>query len=145
MNKIIKYILYFPDKSYMTSLGFLILRVGSCLSLMTHGYGKLIAFGEKSSSFMNHLFLGSELSLSLVIFAEFFSSIFVLLGLGTRIFCLPIIYTFIVIVFDVHIDDPFPRMEKGVLFLTIFASLLFLGPGKYSLDYFLSKKLKIKS
>jgi len=112
---------------------------------MTHGYGKLINFEEKSASFMNHLFLGSELSLSLVIFAEFFSSIFILLGLGTRIFCLPIIYTFIIIVFDVHIDDPFSRMEKGVLFLTIFISLLLLGPGKYSLDYFLSKKLKIKN
>ena len=142
MNKIKKFILYFPDISLTTSMGLLILRIGSCLSLMTHGYGKLISFSEKSSSFMNHLALGSELSLSLIIFAEFFCSIFVLLGLGTRVFCIPIIYAFIVIVFDVHLYDPFSRMEKGILFLTIFSSLLLLGPGKYSADYFISKKIK---
>ena len=137
-----KYILHFSDLSISNSLGLLILRIGVCLSLMTHGYGKVMNYETLSGKFMNHLSMGSEISLALVIFAEFFSAFFVLLGLGTRIFSIPIIYNFIIVVFIAHAADPFGKMEKGVLFLTIFLALILLGPGKYSIDYHLSKKFK---
>ena len=145
MKKLLKLILDFSDKNHLHSIGLLILRIGSSLSLMTHGYAKLIRFEERSATFMNHLSLGSEVSLSLVIFAEFICPIFILLGLGTRIFSIPIIYTFIIIVFDIHIDDPFSKMEKGILFLTIYLTIFLSGPGKFSFDNFLKKKLKIKN
>ena len=145
MKKILKFILDFSDKNHLQSIGLLILRVGASLSLMTHGYGKLIRFEERSATFMSHLSLGSEVSLSLVIFAEFICPIFILLGLGTRIFSIPIIYTFIIIVFDIHIDDPFSKMEKGILFLPIYSTIFLTGPGNFSLDSFLKKKLKIKN
>ena len=93
---------------------------------------------------MNHLSLGSEVSLSLVIFAEFICPIFILFGLCTRVFSIPIIYTFIIIVFDIHIDDPFSKMEKGILFLIIYLTIFLSDPGKFSFDNFLKKKLKIK-
>ena len=145
MKKILKFILDFSDKNHLQSIGLLILRVGASLSLMTHGYGKLIRFEERSATFMSHLSLGSEVSLSLVIFAEFICPIFILLGIGTRIFSIPIIYTFIIIVFDIHIDDPFSKMEKGILFLTIYSTIFLSGPGNFSIDSFLKKKLKIKN
>ena len=145
MKKILKFILDFSDKNHLQSIGLLILRVVASLSLMTHGYGKLIRFEERSATFMSHLSLGSEVSLSLVIFAEFICPIFILLGLGTRIFSIPIIYTFIIIVFDIHIDDPFSKMEKGILFLTIYSTIFLSGPGNFSIDSFLKKKLKIKN
>ena len=69
MKKILKFILDFSDKNHLQSIGLLILRIGASLSLMTHGYGKLIRFEERSATFMSHLSLGSEVSLSLVIFA----------------------------------------------------------------------------
>ena len=142
MKKILKFILDFSDKNHLQSIGLLILRVVASLSLMTHGYGKLIRFEERSATFMSHLSLGSEVSLSLVIFAEFICPIFILLGIGTRIFSIPIIYTFIIIVFDIHIDDPFSKMEKGILFLTIYSTIFLSGPGKFSIDSFLKKKIK---
>lgn len=145
MKKILKFILDFSDKNHLQSIGLLILRVVASLSLMTHGYGKLIRFEERSATFMSHLSLGSEVSLSLVIFAEFICPIFILLGIGTRIFSIPIIYTFIIIVFDIHIDDPFSKMEKGILFLTIYSTIFLSGPGNFSIDSFLKKKLKIKN
>ena len=140
MKKILKFILDFSDKNHLQSIGLLILRIGASLSLMTHGYGKLIKFEERSATFMSHLSLGSEVSLSLVIFAEFICPIFILLGLGTRIFSIPIIYTFIIIVFDIHIDDPFSKMEKGILFLVSYLLIFMLGPGKLSVDNLTSKK-----
>ena len=58
--------------------------------------------------------------MALVVFGEFFAPLFVVIGLGTRIFAIPIIYTIIVIVFDVHWEDSFGKMEKG---LNIFSLL----------------------
>ena len=47
MKKILKFILDFSDKNNLQSIGLLILRIGASLSLMTHGYGKLIRFEER--------------------------------------------------------------------------------------------------
>ena len=55
-------------------------------------------------------------------------------------FTIPIIYTFIIIVFDVHIDDPFSKMEKGILFLSSYLLIFGLGPGKLSVDNLTAKK-----
>ena len=77
--------------------------------------------------------------MALVAFAEFICPLFVALGFGTRLFTIPIIYTFIIIVFDVHLDDPFSKMEKGILFLASYVLIFLLGPGKFSVDNQISK------
>jgi len=41
--------------------------------------------------------------------------------------------------FIVHINDPFSRMEKAILFLAVFIALMLTGPGKYSLDKSIKK------
>ena len=48
-------------------------------------------------------------------------------------FCLGVA-TMFVAAFIVHINDPFSRMEKAILFLAVFMALMLIGPGKYSLD-----------
>ena len=125
-------------------MALLIFRVVVSASLMTHGYSKLIRLIEGNIWGRTHLFFNEEISLALVAFAEFICPIFVAIGFWTRFFTLPIIYTFLVIVFDVHFDDPFSKMEKGILFLTIYLTIFLSGPGKFSFDNFLKKKLKIK-
>ena len=55
----------------------LILRLVFGILIMNHGYDKLIHFGEKHSTFMNFMGIGSTVSLALVIFAEFFCGLFV--------------------------------------------------------------------
>ena len=67
-----KYLLHFSDTSWCTAIGLLVLRIGVSASLMTHGYGKLMNYESLSTKFMSHLFLSSEFTLSLVIFAELF-------------------------------------------------------------------------
>jgi putative oxidoreductase len=91
---------------------------------------------------MSHLFLSSEFTLSLVIFAELFCAFFVLIGFGTRIFSIPVMYNFIIAITVAHAADPFGKMEKAVLFFTVFIAIFILGPGKYSVDYYISKKIK---
>ena len=91
-----KYLLHFFDINCCHAIGLLVLRIGVSASLMTHGYGKLMNYESLSSKFMSHLFLSSEFTLSLVIFAELFCAFFVLIGFGTRIFSIPVMYNFII-------------------------------------------------
>ena len=137
-----KYLLHFSDTSWCTAIGLLVLRIGVSGSLMTHGYGKLMNYESLSTKFMGHMFLSSEFTLSLVIFAELFCAFFVLIGFGTRIFSIPVMYNFIIAITVAHAGDPFGKMEKAVLFFTVFIALFILGPGKYSVDYYISKKIK---
>jgi putative oxidoreductase len=127
-------------ESYYNDVALLIFRVVVGASLMTHGYSKLIRLIEGNIWGRTHLFFNEEISLALVAFAEFFCPIFVALGFWTRFFTLPIIYTFLVIVFDVHLDDPFSKMEKGILFLASYFLIFMSGPGKLSVDNLTSKK-----
>ena len=127
-------------KSHYNEIALLIFRVVVSVSLMTYGYSKLIRLIEGNIWSRTHLFFNEEVSLALVAFAEFFCPIFVAIGFWTRFFTLPIIYTFLVIVFDVHFDDPFSKMEKGILFLVSYLLIFMLGPGKLSVDNLTSKK-----
>jgi putative oxidoreductase len=61
----------------------LFLRLAFGILMMNHGYQKLLHFADKQHSFMNFLGMGSTLSLLLVIFAEFFCALFIILGLFT--------------------------------------------------------------
>ena len=136
-----KYFFFFRSvNSYYNVIVLLIFRVVIGLSLMTHGYGKLIRLMDGNIWGRTHLFFNEEISLALVTFAEFFCPLFVAIGFWTRLFTIPIIYTFIIIVFDVHIDDPFSKMEKGILFLSSYLLIFGLGPGKLSVDNLTAKK-----
>jgi putative oxidoreductase len=112
----------------------LVLRVVFGVLIMAHGYDKLIHFGDKQHTFMNFLGIGATLSLALVIFAEFFCGLFVVLGLFTRLSCLPIIITLVVAVWKAHHGAVFGDGQPATLFLTAFVVLLFVGPGRVSVD-----------
>ena len=129
--------------SYGTTadLGLLILRAGvGLIMMMSHGWPKLSSFGEKSGDFYDFMGFGPAFSLGLTVFAEFFCSLFLVLGMGTRLFLVPLIILSLVIVFVIHGPDPFGDKESGLLFLIPYLTLLLTGAGKYSLDYLLWKK-----
>ena len=115
--------------------GLLILRLGAGLLMATHGWSKLMGFAEKSGDFYNFMGLGDEVSLALTVFAEFFCSMFLVLGIGTRLFLVPLIVVAMVIVFGVHGADPLSDKEHGILYLVPYITLMLTGPGKYSIDY----------
>ncbi len=121
------------------NFGMLVLRVVTGLLIVNHGYSKLIQFSTLRYKFMNFMNLGSTPSLSLVIFAEFFCSIFLILGLFTRFACIPIIITMCVIVFTVTHGQIFGEGEKGCIYLATTIAILFCGPGKISVDGMIGK------
>lgn len=121
----------------------LIVRIAVAAFMLTHGYPKLmklLAGGE--IQFADPFGLGMYFSLVLAVFAEFFCSILIGIGLGTRLATIPLIITMSVAAFIAHSSDPFGRKELALLYLVVFVFLLFTGSGKFSVDYFISKKLK---
>jgi len=108
------------------------------LMIPKHGYAKLVNFSERKADFMDFMGLGSTLSLSLAVFAEFFCSIFLILGLCTRLATIPLIITTLVIM-SVHDWVLLGEHEVVVAFLSAYVAILLLGPGKYSLDALITR------
>lgn len=117
------------------------LRLFVGFSMLTHGFPKLeklTAGGE--IQFMDFLGLGPVLSLVLVVFAEFICSLFIIVGLFTRLMCIPLIITMLVAALMVHGADPYSVKEMSIVYLVFYILLIILGPGKYSLDNIFNKK-----
>jgi putative oxidoreductase len=122
------------------SFATLILRVGTgTLMMMNHGLDKLMHFAEKAPRFADPFNIGTTTSLSMVLFAEFFCAVFIILGLFTRLACVPLIIAMSVALFYAHNGDFFGKGELPAIYLTCFIALLFTGPGKVSLDRFIAK------
>lgn len=83
--------------------------------------------------------MGSTVSLVLIIFAEVFCSIFVILGLFTRFAIIPIIIGMAVVVFVASNGDILGPGEKGMIYLAVSVAILFCGPGKISVDGMIGK------
>lgn len=117
----------------------LLLRLVFAGFLLTHGFQKLSNFQETAGHMPHFLGMSQTATTALVIFAEFFCSLFLILGLFTRILSIPVIFSmaYIVIVMG---NGTLQKSELAILYLTGFIILLLLGPGRYSLDNMLSGK-----
>lgn len=71
-----------------------------------------------------------------------------ILGLGTRIICIPLIITMIVAIKTVHWENGFAASDNGyemaLYYMLMLITLMCFGPGKLSIDYLIRKKLDKK-
>lgn len=121
------------------SFALLILRITAGGLIIPHGYQKLMSFASKSSGFSDPYHIGSSTSMALIIFAEFFCGALVVLGLLTRLACIPLIIGMGTVVFMVNHGNLTGKGETPVLFLGCFIVLLITGPGKASIDRLIGK------
>ncbi|QEC69968.1 DoxX family protein [Panacibacter ginsenosidivorans] len=104
------------------------------LMIMKHGIPHLMEFSSLQYKFYNFLGIGSRFSLVLVLFAELFCSMFLILGLFTRFAVIPLVIVMMVVIFSVNAGKPFINSELAVLYATVFIAILFVGPGRISID-----------
>lgn len=117
------------------SLGLLIIRVGFAGTMaVVHGLPKLLDFSNKMHVFPDPIGLGSVVSLSLTVSAEFLCAILVVVGVFTRYAVVPLVVAMAVAFFVIHAADPFMKKELALMYLLAFSSILAAGPGKFSLD-----------
>ena len=134
-------------------LGILILRVTVGLTMMFYGYQKLTHYTEmvEDDFWKNHVSLfgmKGSIPLLLTIFAEFFCSIFLLLGLYTRLalffllFCMGYIAFYLDAFELIRAGDNGLEMNSAFNYFLMYLALLFTGAGKYSLDAILLSRKK---
>jgi putative oxidoreductase len=122
------------------SFAMLLLRLGAgSLILIQHGLDKLMHFAAKAPHFADPFGIGSTTSLAMVLFAAVFCATFIMLGLFTRLACIPLIIDLAVALVYAHKSHFFGAGELAGLFLTCFITILFNGPGSVSLDRFIAK------
>jgi putative oxidoreductase len=121
------------------NLSLLLIRLGFGGLLMTHGWPKLVGFSEYAAKFPDPIGLGSQVALGLTVFAEFFCSALVVIGLATRLASIPVVICMSVVVFVIHGADPLAKQEMGLMYLVAFLAILISGPGRYSIDGLLKK------
>ena len=125
----------------LKQVGELVFRLILSLFIITHGWAKLLAFSEKAETFPEPLgFLGSCLSLMLIIFAEFFCGLCLMTGFLTRFASLVLLTALLTAGLIFHFGDPFSQKELALLYAAGFFYFLMAGGGRYSIDTVLRKR-----
>ena len=132
----------FPTKEENTKTSALLLasRVIFGLLLASHGLQKLQGFNAMASQFPDPIGLGSEVSLALAIFGELACSLAFVFGFLTRLAVIPMIFTMLVAFVTVH-HGSIAEGELAFVYLVVFVLAWIAGPGKYSIDGFIARKL----
>lgn len=128
----------------MAEFGIFLLRITvGGLMVFGHGWPKFQRLlGGEPIKFPDPLGLGGELSFYLVVGAEFFCSIFLILGMFTRLSLIPLAFTMGVAAFVQHSGDPFDKVELPLLYLVAYVTLLCTGAGSFRLQ---DKLLSVRS
>ena len=110
--------------------------------IMFHGISKCIHFSAMAEHFPSPIGLGSKASLILVIFAELVCACGFLVGFLYRLSLIPMMFSFTIIVFVVSHHAHFQQRELPLVYLVSLVLLFFAGPGKFSIDYLIRRKLR---
>ena len=150
MTNIFKTIYYRTTGYSYTNMGRLFLRLFVGVMLMQFGIRQIINFSAAAPVFPEVLGMSSESSLITMIVIEILCSLFIMVGFCTRIMVIP---PFVAMIFAEHylltraVSNPpyeLDWMQPGylpIMFLGIYFFILLVGPGKISVDYFLSLHL----
>lgn len=112
--------------------GLFFLRLaGGLLLFYVHGLPKVLHFSEELTHIEDPFGFGPWFSLLPAIFAEVVCPIFIILGIGTRLACLPIIGVLLVAMLVVHPQWSIAEGQFGWLLLIIFTTLALTGSGKW--------------
>ncbi len=146
MTNIFK-LIYIRTTGYSyTNLGRLFLRLFVGVMLMQFGIRQLLHFDEAAVNFPATLGMNAEVSLAVMITIEIVCSLFIMFGFCTRMMVLPpfiamilaeyhLLQSTAMATYDISWTQP---VYIPILFMGIYFFILLVGPGKISVDYFLS-------
>ena len=124
------------------NLGLLILRVFIGGALLTHGWGKMFGGLDGFTQAVAGMGIPApQVMAFLAAFAESFGAILLAIGLLTRPAAFLIVATMAVAICGAHKGQPFSVQEAAWLYLVPALFFLLKGAGRWSADWFVSKKL----
>ncbi len=123
------------------SLLILAARIFFGVLFFIHGVEKLVNFNVLVDNYPSVLGLGSYMTLMVTVFTEFCCSLFLMAGLLQRIMTIPMFLSMAVAFFDIH-DAMLPEGEMSLVYMVVFLALFLAGPGRYSVDYLIDRKVR---
>ena len=118
-------------------LGLLLLRIGIGIAFIAHGYPKLFMGGAAglAKGLAASGIPGGVFAAYLAGAAEFFGGIALILGLFFRPVTIFMAFTMLVaLIFHLNLGDNFIKYSHALESSILFIALIFIGPGKFSLD-----------
>lgn len=104
-----------------------------------HGYGKILDLPKFTENVANQGYPYPEVFALAAVLSELVGGVLIALGLFTRGASLFLLITMLNAAFVVHQLDPFQKKEFALLYGATFLILLFVGPGRLSLDSLIRK------
>ncbi len=127
-----------------TNLGRLFLRLFVGIMLIQFGVRQIADFDSFSQLFPAIWGMSPETSLVVLIAVEMICSVFIMFGFLTRVMTIPPFVAMIVAEYQLlphrmaYMTDWQSQAFLPVMFMGIYFFILLVGPGKISIDYFLS-------
>jgi putative oxidoreductase len=118
------------------SFGLLLLRTAGLSLFLKHGLEKLTGYSTMVQHFPDPIHIGAHAGLAFALLSDGICSVFVMIGFATRPAAVVILINLLTAFFFVHHAAYFSNghVELVALYIIIFATLLFTGPGRYSID-----------
>lgn len=149
-NIVTRQFLRFTGYTY-SNLARLFMRLFVGVMFMQFGIRHCVNFSTLSATFPTVLGMGHETCLVLMILIELVCSLMIMLGLLTRLSTIPPIVSMMLaeyyIVHDMLHDASIYGLDSvdpgylPIMFIGIYLFILLAGPGRISLDYFISMKI----
>jgi putative oxidoreductase len=136
------------------SFGLLLMRLAAgAMMAAGHGWMKYQSFDDMAKMMTPMFGLDAKQTLMLAIFGELVCPILVALGFLSRLAALATAFTMGVAIYTVHWKDPVfmpfvehmkdaGAKEMAIMYMIPFATLVFTGPGKLSIDGLLFRRRK---
>ncbi|HZH97213.1 MAG TPA: DoxX family protein [Flavisolibacter sp.] len=141
MNRLFQHIISVFPSANSFNIVMLLFRIALSLELIVvHGFKKVGLNVAAAEKIPNPLQLNEALNYTFAVSANLVFPVFVILGLFTRIAILPILAVTVTGYFAVHWNDPLPVKDMPFMYSLSYLLVLVLGPGRYSIDYFIDKK-----
>jgi len=119
----------------------LFFRVAVSIELMVaHGLKKLGVGVLQAEQIPNPLHLPEMLNNGFAVAANLVFPLFIIIGLLTRLAILPVLAVTLTGYFILHWNDSLLEKDTPFMYSVSYLLLIILGPGKYSLDYWINKK-----
>ncbi|WP_308992424.1 DoxX family protein [Mariniflexile litorale] len=109
--------------------------------IIVHGFKKIGIGVEVSEMVPNPLGLPEGINEFLAISANIGFPVFIILGVFTRLSVLPILAVTLTGYFILHAHDALLIKDVPFMYSVFFLFILIIGPGKYSIDAFIHKKI----
>lgn len=132
-----------PRSSELTTdVALLVFRLLAGFALFrVHGLDKLLHFQHEAATMPDPFGLGGPFSATFAMFSDVGCALLVMLGLLARPAAVGVLSTTLVGLLVVHLHDPWTLKDAPLTYATMFLLVLLAGPGRFSLDAWLSARL----